>query len=38
VETERGVSKTWRGNYSEYLAQKQTWITAQSAAFERQLQ
>jgi len=36
VETERGVSKTWRGNYSEYLAQKQTWITAQSAAFERQ--
>jgi ATP-binding cassette subfamily F protein 3 len=29
VETERGVSKTWRGNYSEYLAQKQTWITAQ---------
>lgn len=32
VETERGVSKTWRGNYSEYLAQKQTWITAQVRA------
>jgi ATPase subunit of ABC transporter with duplicated ATPase domains len=32
VETERGVSKTWRGNYSEYLAQKQAWITAQVRA------
>lgn len=36
VETERGVAKTWRGNYSKYLAQKETEVTAQMAAWERQ--
>jgi len=36
VETDRGVAKTWKGNYSDYLAQKQTTVTAQLAAWNRQ--
>jgi ATP-binding cassette subfamily F protein 3 len=36
VETERGVSSTYLGNYSSYLAQKAEAKAAQGAAFERQ--
>lgn len=36
METDRGVAKTWKGNYSDYLAQKQTTVTAQLAAWNRQ--
>jgi ATP-binding cassette subfamily F protein 3 len=36
VETERGVSMTYLGNYSSYLAQKAEAKAAQGAAFERQ--
>jgi len=36
VETERGVSMTYLGNYSAYLAQKAENRAAQGAAFERQ--
>jgi len=36
VETERGVSNTYLGNYSSYLAQKAEAKAAQGAAFERQ--
>ncbi len=36
VETERGVSTTYLGNYTSYLAQKAEAKAAQSAAFERQ--
>ncbi len=36
VETERGVSTTYLGNYSSYLAQKAEAKAAQGAAFERQ--
>ncbi len=36
VETERGVSTTYLGNYSQYLAQKAALREAQSAAYERQ--
>ena len=36
VETERGVSSTYLGNYSQYLAQKAEQKAAQLAAFERQ--
>jgi len=36
VETERGVSMTYLGNYSSYLAQKAEARAAQGAAFERQ--
>ncbi len=36
VETERGVSMTYLGNYSAYLAQKAENKAAQGAAFERQ--
>lgn len=36
VETERGVSTTYLGNYSAYLQQKEEARTAQMSAFERQ--
>ncbi len=36
VETERGVSQTYLGNYSAYLAQKAEVANAQLSAFERQ--
>ena len=36
VETERGVSRTYLGNYSSYLLQKEEEKLAQQAAFERQ--
>jgi ATP-binding cassette, subfamily F, member 3 len=36
VETERGVSTTYLGNYSTYLQQKEETLTAQQAAYERQ--
>ncbi len=36
VETERGVSSTYLGNYSAYLQQKQEQRDAQLSAFERQ--
>lgn len=36
VETERGVSQTYLGNYSAYLAQKAEAMEAQMNAFERQ--
>ncbi len=36
VETERGVSTTYLGNYSAYLLQKQEQRDAQMSAFERQ--
>jgi ATP-binding cassette, subfamily F, member 3 len=36
VETERGVSTTYLGNYSSYLAQKEEAQLAQLSAFERQ--
>ncbi|MCU0550903.1 MAG: ATP-binding cassette domain-containing protein [Leptolyngbya sp. Prado105] len=36
VETERGVSTTYLGNYSAYLQQKQEQRDAQMSAFERQ--
>ncbi|MGF1566616.1 MAG: ABC-F family ATP-binding cassette domain-containing protein [Nodosilinea sp.] len=36
VETERGVSTTYLGNYSAYLAQKEETLAAQLSTFERQ--
>jgi ATP-binding cassette subfamily F protein 3 len=36
VETERGVSSTYLGNYSRYLEQKEERANAQLSAFERQ--
>jgi ATP-binding cassette subfamily F protein 3 len=36
VETERGVSQTYLGNYSTYLAQKEETKLAQQSAFDRQ--
>ncbi len=36
VETERGVSTTYLGNYSQYLLQKEENKNAQQSAFERQ--
>ncbi len=36
VETERGISNTYLGNYSSYLAQKAEQKLAQMAAYERQ--
>ncbi|MFQ4135243.1 ABC-F family ATP-binding cassette domain-containing protein [Nodosilinea sp. PGN35] len=36
VETERGVSTTYLGNYSAYLAQKEENLAAQLSTFERQ--
>lgn len=36
VETEMGVSRTFVGNYSDYVISKATWIEAQFAAWEKQ--
>lgn len=36
VETDMGVSRTFIGNYSEYILSKATWIEAQYAAWEKQ--
>lgn len=36
VETDLGVSMTFQGNYSEYVAQKAEWVEAQRMAFEKQ--
>jgi ATP-binding cassette, subfamily F, member 3 len=36
VETERGISRTYLGNYSTYLLQKEEQKSSQLAAFERQ--
>ncbi|WOG82145.1 hypothetical protein DCAR_0101307 [Daucus carota subsp. sativus] len=36
VETDMGVSRTYMGNYSEFIIQKASWIEAQFAAWEKQ--
>ncbi|KAF6175612.1 hypothetical protein GIB67_022614 [Kingdonia uniflora] len=36
VETEMGVSRTFPGNYSQYIISKAAWIEAQNAAWEKQ--
>ncbi|KAK4417305.1 ABC transporter F family member 5 [Sesamum alatum] len=36
VETDMGVSRTYEGNYSDYIIAKATWIEAQLAAWEKQ--
>lgn len=36
VETDMGVSRTYDGNYSEYMLAKAAWIEAQLAAWEKQ--
>ncbi|XP_059624420.1 ABC transporter F family member 5 [Cornus florida] len=36
VETDMGVSRTYMGNYSEYIIAKAAWIEAQNAAWEKQ--
>ncbi|KAL0342895.1 UNVERIFIED_CONTAM: ABC transporter F family member 5 [Sesamum angustifolium] len=36
VETDMGVSRTYEGNYSEYVIAKAAWIEAQLAAWEKQ--
>ncbi|XP_027354821.1 ABC transporter F family member 5 [Abrus precatorius] len=36
VETEMGVSRTYEGNYSEFVISKAAWIEAQYAAWEKQ--
>ncbi|CAL5204264.1 unnamed protein product [Lathyrus oleraceus] len=36
VETEIGVSRTFEGNYSQYILSKATWIETQYAAWEKQ--
>uniref|UniRef100_A0A5B6ZGA3 Putative ABC transporter F family member 5 n=1 Tax=Davidia involucrata TaxID=16924 RepID=A0A5B6ZGA3_DAVIN len=36
VETDMGVSRTYMGNYSEYVIAKAAWIEAQFAAWEKQ--
>ncbi|KAL9234941.1 hypothetical protein vseg_009751 [Gypsophila vaccaria] len=36
VETEMGVSRTFEGNYSNYIIAKATWIETQFAAWEKQ--
>lgn len=36
VETDMGVSRTYEGNYSEYIVAKAAWIEAQYAAWEKQ--
>jgi ATPase subunit of ABC transporter with duplicated ATPase domains len=36
VETEFGVSKTYKGNYSEYVLAKEIWVQTQYAAWEKQ--
>lgn len=36
VETDMGVSRTYEGNYSEYVLAKAAWIEAQNVAWEKQ--
>ncbi|KAG7554747.1 ABC transporter-like [Arabidopsis suecica] len=36
VETEMGVSRTFEGNYSQYVISKAEWVEAQFAAWEKQ--
>lgn len=36
VETDMGVSRTFEGNYSQYVISKAAWIEAQYAAWEKQ--
>jgi len=36
VETDMGVSRTFDGNYSQYILSKATWIETQYAAWEKQ--
>ncbi|CAK8567819.1 unnamed protein product [Lathyrus sativus] len=36
VETDMGVSRTFQGNYSQYILSKATWIETQYAAWEKQ--
>lgn len=36
IETDMGISKTYEGNYSEYVAAKAAWIEAQHMAWEKQ--
>ncbi|KAL5992188.1 ABC transporter F member 5 [Asimina triloba] len=36
VETDMGVSRTYQGNYSQYVLSKSTWIETQYAAWEKQ--
>lgn len=36
VETEMGVSRTFEGNYSQYVLSKAEWIEAQYTAWEKQ--
>eukprot|EP00262_Sarcandra_glabra_P020736 TRINITY_DN840_c0_g1_i1.p1 TRINITY_DN840_c0_g1~~TRINITY_DN840_c0_g1_i1.p1 ORF type:complete len:714 (+),score=136.54 TRINITY_DN840_c0_g1_i1:199-2340(+) len=36
VETDMGVSRTYEGNYSEYVAAKAAWVETQYAAWEKQ--
>lgn len=36
VETDMGVSRTFVGNYSQYILSKATWIETQYAAWEKQ--
>ncbi|KAJ6792941.1 ABC transporter F family member 5-like [Iris pallida] len=36
VETDMGVSRTFPGNYSEYVLAKAAWVEAQNAAWEKQ--
>ncbi|KAJ7956917.1 ABC transporter F family protein [Quillaja saponaria] len=36
VETDMGVSRTFEGNYSQYVVSKDAWIEAQYAAWEKQ--
>ncbi|XP_078172091.1 ABC transporter F family member 5-like [Carex rostrata] len=36
VETDMGISRTFKGNYSEYLLAKSIWIETQKAAWEKQ--
>lgn len=36
VETDMGISRTFKGNYSEYLLAKSIWIETQKAAWDKQ--
>lgn len=36
VETDMGVSRTYQGNYSQYIISKAAWVEAQYAAWEKQ--
>ncbi|XP_019197610.1 PREDICTED: ABC transporter F family member 5-like [Ipomoea nil] len=36
VETDRGVSRTYEGNYSNYIIERAAWVEAQFAAWEKQ--